>query len=433
MTPAPSVAAGLQACRTRHIPPCRPADWACPGPLPPADFDAVRRRMVLRHFKWDPQVGDVETLARFPLVLPAGVVNGLAGLAEALAAETAAAETELLGRPDLLRRLGLPRAVRRVLADGREPPTPAAARVIRFDFHPTADGWRISEANSDVPGGYAEAGPFARLMAAHSPGCRPTGDPGAALAEAIHIRAGRTGRIGLLAAPGYVEDQQVVAGLADEFHRLGWETATGHPGQVVWDASRAHLCAPGGPVALDAVVRFFQGEWLPGMRDVNRWRPFFRGGRTPVCNPGTALLAESKRFPLVWDELRTPLPAWRSLLPETRDPREAPWRRDPDWLLKGTFSNNGDEVIGREGPGRDWRKAAWSARLWPADWVAQRRFRALPVNTPAGPMYPCLGVYTVDGRAAGIYGRLSLRPLIDYAAVDVAVLVAEPAPEGERP
>jgi hypothetical protein len=37
-------------------------------------------------------------------------------------------------------------------------------------------------------------------------------------------------------------------------------------------------------------------------------------------------------------------------------------------------------------------------------------------------MYPCLGVFTVDGRAAGIYGRLSPRPVIDYAAVDAAVL-----------
>jgi hypothetical protein len=41
-------------------------------------------------------------------------------------------------------------------------------------------------------------------------------------------------------------------------------------------------------------------------------------------------------------------------------------------------------------------------------------------------MYPCLGVYTIDGRAAGIYGRLSARPLVDYAAVDVAVLTGVP-------
>jgi hypothetical protein len=62
--------------------------------------------------------------------------------------------------------------------------------------------------------------------------------------------------------------------------------------------------------------------------------------------------------------------------------------------------------------------------------VAQRRFAALPVETPAGPMFPCLGVYTVDGQAAGIYGRLAAKPLIDYAAVDVAILVPEDARGG---
>jgi hypothetical protein len=406
------------------LPACRPGDWGCLAALPPADFDRVRRRLVLDHFKWDPQVGDVSTLAPFPLVLPADVVAGLGELAEALAAETVAAEAELLGRPDLVGRLGLPRAVRRILADPRAEPTPAAARVIRFDFHPTADGWRISEANSDVPGGYAESSHFPRLMGEHWSDLRPAGDPLAALVEAIHARAGGGGRIGLLAAPGYMEDQQVAAGLADEFRRLGWKTAIGHPGQVEWDGDLARLRVPGGAVAVDVVIRFFQGEWLARLRGVGRWRRLFRGGRTPVCNPGTALLSESKRFPLVWDDLRTPLPAWRTLLPETRDPRAVPWRRDGDWLLKGAFSNNGDEVIDRaRSAPRDWRRLARDVGLRPRAWAAQRRFAALPVDTPAGPMYPCLGVYTIDGRAAGVYGRLSPRPLIDYAATDVAILV----------
>lgn len=28
-------------------------------------------------------------------------------------------------------------------------------RFLRFDFHPTEEGWRLSEANTDVPGGSA--------------------------------------------------------------------------------------------------------------------------------------------------------------------------------------------------------------------------------------------------------------------------------------
>jgi hypothetical protein len=297
--------------------------------------------------------------------------------------------------------------------------------VVRFDFHPTADGWRISEANSDVPGGYAESSHLPRLMAGHFPGLRPTGDPLAAVADAlVHDRVGRAGVAGLLAAPGYMEDQQVVACLADALRSRGWTTTLGHPGQVVWADGVAALRSPDGPVPLDVAVRFFQGEWLARL-PAAAWRNFFRGGRTPVCNPGVGLLAESKRFPLVWDDLRTPVPTWRALLPETRDPRHVPWRKHPDWLLKAAFANNGDEVHDRGWSPRTWGRAARTVRLWPGDWAAQRRFEPLRLVTPDGMMFPCLGVYTVDGRAAGIYGRLAPRPVIDYAAVDVAVLVRE--------
>jgi hypothetical protein len=37
-------------------------------------------------------------------------------------------------------------------------------------------------------------------------------------------------------------------------------------------------------------------------------------------------------------------------------------------------------------------------------------------------MYPCLGVYTIDGRAAGIFGRMAPSPLINMTAIEVAVL-----------
>jgi hypothetical protein len=40
-------------------------------------------------------------------------------------------------------------------------------------------------------------------------------------------------------------------------------------------------------------------------------------------------------------------------------------------------------------------------------------------------MYPCLGVYTVNGEASGIYGRMSAKPFIDYSSTDVAILVRD--------
>ena len=53
----------------------------------------------------------------------------------------------------------------------------ATAAREQYDFHPTWDGLRISEANADVPGGYTESSLFPRLMADHCPGTQPAGDP----------------------------------------------------------------------------------------------------------------------------------------------------------------------------------------------------------------------------------------------------------------
>jgi hypothetical protein len=150
-----------------------------------------------------------------------------------------------------------------------------------------------------------------------------------------------------------------------------------------------------------------------------------------VCNPGSGVLTESKRFPLVWDHLRTPLPAWRALLPETRDPRDAPWQRDAGWLVKSALCNTGDDVAVRALlDDRQWARACREARRRPGEWVAQRRFDAVPLDSPAGPVFPCVGVYTIDGVVAGAYTRYAPRPLIDFAAVDVPLLVEASAGEG---
>src|SRR4051812_4053474 len=89
--------------------------WECGPPLTEASQRALRTRLVLEACKWDPQVGDTATIAPFPLILRDDVGAELFRLAERLAAELIAAEREILRRPDRIARLGLPRAVARVL------------------------------------------------------------------------------------------------------------------------------------------------------------------------------------------------------------------------------------------------------------------------------------------------------------------------------
>jgi len=73
----------------------------------------------------------------------------------------------------------------------------------------------------------------------------------------------------------------------------------------------------------------------------------------------------------------------------------------------------------------EWLRTRLRVRLTPGRWVAQRRFESVPVSTPTGLRHACVGVYTVNGRAAGAYARLSEKPVIDFAAADVALLLED--------
>jgi len=423
--------AATTACtpyETEQVPACRAA-----ASLEGATFERICRRMVLDSCKWDPQVGDVYTLVPFPLIIQRTTWQQLARWAEALTLELLSAEAEVLAcakLPEFLRRLALPRSLRRLFlrrapADLAE----AGGRVMRFDFHLTIDGWRISEVNSDVPGGYSESSDFPALMAEHYPFASPPGSPAAAWAAAIERAAfagpSPEGPVALLSATGFMEDHEVVAYLARKLQGLGRRAFLASPAQIRWRDGVAHLDGDCYVGPLSAVVRFYQAEWLAGLPRRLGWCHYFRGGRTPVRNPGVAVLAESKRFPLLWDKLTTAMPTWRRLLPETRDPRDAPWREEPEvWVLKSAFCNTGDTVAARSVLGdAQWRQASREVLRRPGEWVAQRRFQLIPVDTPLGPRFACLGVYTVDGTAAGVYGRVSVSPVINYQAADVAVLV----------
>ena len=394
-------------------------------PLSADAYTLLRRRAIFECCKWDPQVGDTSALCRFPLLLRRKEWSRLAAWAEQLAAESMQAEAEILRRPALMSQLGLPRAVVRSLASLANLGRPRdIARVIRFDFHWCTGGWRISEANSDVPGGFIEASGFAHLMAEHYPSAQLPRDPAAAYADCV-AAAAAGGCVALVHATAYTDDRQVMMYLARHLAARGIEPCLVSPADLVWSNQRAsQVHSRDNPLA--AVVRFYPGEWLPNLPRRCGWEHFFAGSHTPLSNPATALVTQSKRFPLVWDQLAEPLDAWRQLLPETRSLADVPWRRDESWVLKPALGRVG-EGIGLRGVSgdKDWRQIASDAAWHPAEYAAQRRFEAIPVITCEGPRYPVLGVFTIDGRAAGIYGRLAARPLIDGKAQDVAVLLEE--------
>jgi hypothetical protein len=92
-------------------------------------------------------------------------------------------------------------------------------------------------------------------------------------------------------------------------------------------------------------------------------------------------------------------------------------------VLKPALGRVGEDVgIPGVTPRRDLERIGSVARRSPGDWVAQRRFEIAPLRVDGRDVHPCLGVFTVEGRAAGAYGRLAPTPLVDGKAADAPVL-----------
>lgn len=402
--------------------------------LPPDGRAELRRRAIFECCKWDPQVEDIDTLAPLAVVLRPSAWRELATLAEALYGETLALEEALQQRPDLHRALALPRRIRQILAtlairNATQRGTPDL-RVMRFDFHPAEEGWQVSEVNSDVPGGYNEASGWSALVAEHVPEARQAADPARILARQIRARLLEGGTVALVHATAYTDDRQVMTFLARRLQQEGLRPVLVGPDHIDWRDGRAFIDTDWFAGQADFLFRFFPAEWLPNLDRRVEWSRFFGASLTPQCNPATALLSQGKRWPLLLDQLEVALPTWERLLPETLDPRDVDWRRDTAWVVKPAMGRVGEWVgIHSVTSARDWKAIRRSLRWGSRHWVAQRRFRSTPLVVQGEPWHICFGVYVIDGRAAGIYGRMASQPLINHTACDVAVLV-EPDPVG---
>ena len=136
-------------------------------------------------------------------------------------------------------------------------------------------------------------------------------------------------------------------------------------------------------------------------------------------------MVQSKRFPLVWPQLRCSLQNWRQFLPETVEPGSE-IRAQRDWVIKPALEHEGANIAI---PGVTVPKTLASVkdkmRRSPHSWVSQRKFGMKPVATPDGHRFICVGVFVVDGQGVGGYARLSASPLIDGSAQEAIVLVED--------
>ena len=121
------------------------------------------------------------------------------------------------------------------------------------------------------------------------------------------------------------------------------------------------------------------------------------------------------------------MPTWRSLLPQTCSPAEVSDLERGQWVLKPALGHEGRNIrIRGVTDANAWQRIVRTVRKHPAAWQ-RRRFDVVPLPTPEGLLYPCLGVYVIDGKVAGCYGRMAPQPLIDEHCREVAVLVRSEA------
>jgi glutathionylspermidine synthase len=397
--------------------------WAAGERLRPDDWKSVRMQLMFDCCKWDIQSEDHSVVADYPLFVEEDEWESVARLAEKLSQEVLAAEQELLARPDLHAKLSLPASIQKILRKCSPKASPhGCARIMRFDFHFTPEGWLISEVNADVPGGFIEASGLAELMAGHYEGCLIPPDPAEAYVAAIRAVAGEGASIGLVHATAHCDDRQVMQYLGKRLERSSMRAVSLSPSHLKWESGCARFTRPFSALLPALLVRFFPAEWLPNLHR-SSWESWFCGGKIPMSNPGTAILIQSKCFPLVWDELKTSLNTWRSLLPETRFAKDV-LATSPDWVFKPVFGRVGEDVaIAGVTEQRAYKGIIRDVSRHPQNWIAQRRFDTVPLETGSGVQYPCLGVFTLDSRAVGAYGRIAAKPLIDHDAQDIAVLI----------
>jgi glutathionylspermidine synthase len=398
--------------------------WSAGKPLPTKEWKDYRERVLLDCHDCGIEPHEYSHLARFPLLIEGEEWLIVTELAERLAEEALAAEQELITRYELHEELGVPVAVRRVLRECSRKERPrGSVRVMRSDFHFTPAGWKISEVNVDYLGGFIEASSFTELMAPYYPGFSPPPNLAAAYAGAIRKAVGEDGLIGIVRRPS-ISGYRGVKCVAREIRRHGMRLVMMSPGQISWRSDFAEFAGSRAADKPDLLIRFHYVNWLPRLHRRSQWVPWFCGGRTHMSNPGSCVLTQSKRFPLVWDKLRTHISAWRLLLPETRNPCEVSAASEKEWVFKSVYGWAGNKVaIAGVTDAVAYKRMVRHARHDPAGWVAQRRFESVAVLTPEGPRHICLGVYTVDGHAAGAYARMTAKPLVDRYAEDVAVLV----------
>lgn len=404
-------------------------------PIPAEQYDEYRLDVIFEGYKWDPQFLDSNTIARHVLLITQQEHAELEKLTEKLDEETTRCEEVLNGNLRLAKPLALPRCIYKELKQMKNYRAKTHIRLMRYDFHPTQEGkWAISEVNSDVPGGFAEASLMpqiaGRLLKGQNCWHKNFGD---IMAKAIAKKVKPGGKIMFVHCTSYSDDRQVMQFLGDKVKGMGFYPIYAAADHLRFKNNRAISILDGNRGGIDAIFRFTPLEWLIHIKP-KYWQGYF-DTTTPSCNHPIAIFAQTKRFPLVWDALEkcgVQLPTWRLLLPHTLEVKDA--INQSGYIYKPAHGRVGEGVAIQEACSADeYRAILGDVKKHPKKYLAQKQFSSKPLFSEANvPFHVCLGVYSVEGKAAGYYARISKTPRIDSNAADIPVLIEGRENDGQR-
>ena len=175
---------------------------------------------------------------------------------------------------------------------------------------------------------------------------------------------------------------------------------------------------------MDAIFQFTPLEWLTDISP-KRWQGYF-DTVTLSCNHPIAMYAQTKRFPLVWTALEQagiPMTVWRELLPDTLEVKDAKGKEG--YIYKPACGRVGEKISIKEACSmEEYKKIHMDVKKHPKKYLAQKKFISKPLQGEnKEEFHICLGSYTVDGKHAGYYARISALPRIDSNAADIPVLI----------
>ena len=394
--------------------------------IPEDKYDEYRLDLIFDCYKWDPQFLDNNTIAKHVLVISKEEHEELKRLTEKIDKETIEAENFLNNNFEIAKPLALPRKIYKELRNMKNYEADKHVRLMRYDFHPTIDGkWAVSEVNSDVPGGFAAATLMPdvarKLFAEKNLSFKNFGD---ILTDALINKMPSNGTIMMVHCTCYSDDRQVMQFLGDRLKAKGFKVIYGAADHLNFKNNQAYSILDGNECKVDAIFRFTPLEWLKDIRP-KRWSGYF-DTTTVSCNHPVAIFAQTKRFPLIWNELEKrgiELSTWKELLPDTIEVKDA--KNKEGYIFKPACGRVGEKISIEEACRDDeYERILKDVKKHPKQYLAQKKFISKPLPSEDGKEYHvCLGSYTVDGEHAGYYARISDKPRIDSHAADIPVLI----------